>query len=1640
VSPPWGWPGFGAEAAVLLLLVSSFTGLGAAQPPGAPLARDSVSAEASLPGENVVVENRTIGNLSQFWGTGVLPTNSLDNATNESQTTPINWFVWPAGKIADTYNMSSGQLWTNGIPSQQTVNETGFVRWCTSTDCHAIFTVPGEIDSPSTAAWMVTYTEKVLGFHPALWEVGNEPYGWEHFGIPWNQWSATDSSNVTPAVYAQVVHSYIAAMRAVDPTARFIGLPGVGAGSKPDTAWLTDTVSLNGPNLTAVAIHDYPAERGPPGATLAAFFQTLTNAKTNMQTRITTDEATVAAACPSCRLEFFVDEFGSGTGVGGGWQTYMDTYPQVPYVAAELDIMMATNVSNADLFDLRSSYNGSLFNSTGIALPLDSLYTQILPHLDPTTLATSLSGSVKGVFAQATESSSANSITVLAVNTNTTQPVQLNVSGPTFPSDGVYSLWWAHNSTTSSAGSFQNSTGFQSSSSWVLPPLGVLLVSVCRPGAPSGLGGGVYAVTFCADGLPRGTSWSVTLDGNTVASTASTISFAEPNGSYSFSVGSVPGWRTPTASGTVTVQGAPASVEVVWTAVTYPVTFSESGLPSGTSWSVTVDGATHASPSGTITLALANGTYPYRLGVVPGWTTAAFRGNVTVDETPVTVSVDWTQVVYLVTFHESGLPGGTSWSVDLNGTTNTSVGTTVRFTEPNGTYGYTVEPVTGYTPDTYSGALVVNGSDVDVPISWATNAYPVWFNETGLPAGTVWWVTLNGTPEGAETSSFTFYEPDGSYSYAVGPLSGWSTPRHDGSVTVRGSPVSVAVPWTQVTYNLTFAETNLPLGTEWSVNLSGTDRSTTGRTLTLAEPNGTYPFRVPGIPGWGPSIPVGSARVSGGPTTVTVNWSRTLYGVTFNQTGLPAGGFPWFLNLSGRAPVTAWGASELVRVPNGTYNYSVVTGDPDYAAEAPDGNLTVDGARLNVSVTFARAYPVTFTSVDLPTGTNWSVWVRGQAWHSSNGASITFKETDGAYTFVVGPVVGSSPTPASGPFSVAGAAVTVTITWGSEVYPVTFTETGLPSGTAWSVTVDGTEYRSTSTTVALNETDGTYDYTVGAIPGYTTPNFDGSVTVDGAGVQVTVPWSPFRYAVTFDEKGLPYGTSWSVDLNGSVEGTSAASLTFGEANGTYSYTVGAVPGWETTNASGLLTVDGGPLTVELTWTPPLYPVTFQETGLPVGSPWSVDLNGTVLSSTTTTIATSEPNGTFGYRLGFDSGWSPRPAAGSVTVDGQAVGVTITWTRVVYALTFTETGLAAGLTWSVLVGTVTQSAAAGAPISLPEPNGTYAYSITPIDNWTTQFNGSVVIDGRNASVAVHWTRAYLVTFDESGLVPGTTWSLTLAGHVYSSATAAIAFFVANGSYSYTLGPITGWSASKPAGTVTVAGTSVTVDVTWAEEFFTVTFSEKGLPFGTPWSVVLGGTSASSSTTLVTFSMPDGTYSYTIPAVPGWTAANLAGNVTVSGARVTVVVVWERAYPVTFTETGLPSGTFWSVTLNGETLRASTTAISFSEATGTYTYTVGTVPGYTPTPGSGTVNVTGAPREVKVAFGAGSPGGRTSPPGSILGLPGAEGYEVLGGVLAAVLAGLTVAVWKVQRDRRDPPGPPSPGPAPEPEDADGPPPST
>jgi YVTN family beta-propeller protein len=156
-------------------------------------------------------------------------------------------------------------------------------------------------------------------------------------------------------------------------------------------------------------------------------------------------------------------------------------------------------------------------------------------------------------------------------------------------------------------------------------------------------------------------------------------------------------------------------------------------------------------------------------------------------------------------------------------------------------------------------------------------------------------------------------------------------------------------------------------------------------------------------------------------------------------------------------------------------------------------------------------------------------------------------------------------------------------------------------------------------------------------------------------------------------------------------------------------------------------------------------------------------------------------------------------------------------------------------------------------------------------------------------------------------------------------------------------------------------SGSVSIIGLPTMYRVSFTEIGLPLGTPWGITLNGTGNTSTTNTTAFAEPNGTYPFTVPGVADYTVHPSFGNITIIGAPLNVNITFKKIYlyPVTFTESGLPHGTSWSVDLNGTTHSSTGTNITFDVTNYTYPYSVLTVPGYTPTQSSGNVVVVGLP---------------------------------------------------------------------------------
>jgi len=199
---------------------------------------------------------------------------------------------------------------------------------------------------------------------------------------------------------------------------------------------------------------------------------------------------------------------------------------------------------------------------------------------------------------------------------------------------------------------------------------------------------------------------------------------------------------------------------------------------------------------------------------------------------------------YSVTFTETGLSRGVEWTVSLNGYNQSSYGN-ITFLEPNGTYVFYIHPVSGYRTDKYTFDVNVSGSNVIEHVAWSRVFYNVSFDEHGLAPGTLWKVLVKSSSYAAtnssSSSSIIFPLVNGTYSYSISEISGYSLPSSTGNFTVNGSAQKISI-YFIVTMNVTFLESGLPSGTVWSVTLGNRTYYSTSRFLYINISNGSGPF------------------------------------------------------------------------------------------------------------------------------------------------------------------------------------------------------------------------------------------------------------------------------------------------------------------------------------------------------------------------------------------------------------------------------------------------------------------------------------------------------------------------------------------------------------------------------------------------------------------------------------------------------------------------------------------------------------------------------------------------------------------------------------------------------------------------------
>jgi hypothetical protein len=177
------------------------------------------------------------------------------------------------------------------------------------------------------------------------------------------------------------------------------------------------------------------------------------------------------------------------------------------------------------------------------------------------------------------------------------------------------------------------------------------------------------------------------------------------------------------------------------------------------------------------------------------------------------------------------------------------------------------------------------------------------------------------------------------------------------------SATAPATPSAPRTYHVQISEIGLPTGTAWYVDISSSTAAagtftSTSSSIVVTLPNGTYIIRA-GTDNLRWTSPATlTIKVKGAPLAVAVKFDhRSVFSVTFNEKGLPAGA-SWRVDVTGAnipaTSISSTAAAISIALPNGSFTFQVGTSAKAYHADPGSGTLHVAGAIISIGVKFEK--------------------------------------------------------------------------------------------------------------------------------------------------------------------------------------------------------------------------------------------------------------------------------------------------------------------------------------------------------------------------------------------------------------------------------------------------------------------------------------------------------------------------------------------------------------------------------------------------------------------------------------------------------------------------------------------------------------
>jgi hypothetical protein len=506
--------------------------------------------------------------------------------------------------------------------------------------------------------------------------------------------------------------------------------------------------------------------------------------------------------------------------------------------------------------------------------------------------------------------------------------------------------------------------------------------------------------------------------------------------------------------------------------------------------------------------------------------------------------------------------------------------------------------------------------------------------------------------------------------------------------------------------SLTFHETGLPAGTAWDVSVSSAFGSTTVTNSTPWNPVvgaatiGPATFQVWTVPGatgyWVPSTtPLSPVQLPvQGLVDVNFTLDRSLAGLSFpldvSTSGLPAG-LPWSYGLNASSYAVASGNSTVTTAPAGSYTVGgspveepngtewVVTGvdarsdvvnRSGWSNTSAPGTVTVHGPAVVVLVYSPRYWLDVVATTGGAAGPSDAYYVPGASATLSESALVGYHFT--SWTGTGSGATGGAQDAQSAPTIHVNGPITELANFvenASTGDTVTVTESGLPSGAAFSFSIGATGYTANGSDAIGGFTDGPYAFhaenatdlgtgelgEVTAVTSTYTTNPNGTLQVVGDGsVQVNYTVLDLLTTTVVGSGSIEPNTEWvAASSVVTVTATAATGWQFDSLSTVLPFT--EVP--LSTDTFHVAVNTPGTVVAQFSLTPtgptPTYTLTVNATGLPSGVVWNVTAGPTGTSGSGSTLNLSGlPAGTYNLTaptVYVGTGTRYVPAAGTISV-------------------------------------------------------------------------------------------------------------------------------------------------------------------------------------------------------------------------------------------------------------------------------------------------------------------------------------------------------------------------------------------------------